>query len=86
MGTFAEAAIIDNRLSFPDQGNKCPFSVSACSQKTEVCRFSFSFAVPFSVCRIPVMWRHGHGDMEMEILKHIYTLFLVLRRAFFYFL
>jgi hypothetical protein len=42
MGTFAETAIVDYRLSFADQKtNKLPFTVSICSKQTEVCRFHF---------------------------------------------
>jgi hypothetical protein len=38
-------------------------------QQTEVCRFRFPFAenkwkLPFSICGIPEMWRHGHGEIE----------------------
>jgi hypothetical protein len=41
MGTLAETASVDYRLSFADQENKLPLSVSVCSEQTEVCRFHF---------------------------------------------
>jgi hypothetical protein len=45
MGTLAETAIIDYRLSFTDQGKqKRPYSVSFCSKQIELCRISFLFA------------------------------------------
>jgi hypothetical protein len=40
----AEIAIVGFRLSFADQGNKVPFSVSVCSKQTEVFRFRFPFS------------------------------------------
>jgi hypothetical protein len=61
MGTFAETAFVDYRVSFADQGKQT--SVSVGSKQTEVCRFRFPFAankqkLP-SVCGIPETWRHG---------------------------
>jgi hypothetical protein len=44
MGTFAETATVDDRLSFTNQGNKVLFSVSLCSKQTELCLFRFPFA------------------------------------------
>jgi hypothetical protein len=38
LGTFAETAVIDYRLSFADQGNKLPVSISVAAKK-EVFRF-----------------------------------------------
>ncbi len=65
MGTFAETAIVDYRLSFVDQGKQT--SVSVCSKQTEVCRFRFPFVenerkLPFSVSS--VFRLRKHGDME----------------------
>jgi hypothetical protein len=42
MDMFAETAIVDNRLSFADQGKQT--SVSVYSKQTKVCRFRFPFA------------------------------------------
>jgi hypothetical protein len=55
MGTYAETAIVDYRLSFADQ-EKQTF-VSICSKQIEVCRFRFPFAenrrkLPFSVSSV----------------------------------
>jgi hypothetical protein len=56
LGTQAETA--NSRVYFwPTKKNKRPFSVSACSKQTEVCRFHFSFAenkrkLPFSVSSV----------------------------------
>jgi hypothetical protein len=35
MGTFAETAIVDYRLSYADHENKLPFFVSVRSKKTD---------------------------------------------------
>jgi hypothetical protein len=74
MGTFAETAIVDYRLSFADQGKQMSvfifnwqqtngFAVSVfCLQKTNgIFRFPL---VLLSVCGILKMWRHGHEDMD----------------------
>jgi hypothetical protein len=44
MGTFAETAIFDNRLSFTDHGKQTFFFRFRSHQKIEVCHFSFTFA------------------------------------------
>ncbi len=80
MGKFAKTSVVEYYFSFADQGKQTsvfPFPFAA---KTEVCCFRFMFAankekLPFSICRIPETWRHGHGegennDMEMETWKH----------------
>jgi hypothetical protein len=54
MGTFAETTIVDYHLSFVDQGNKPPSSVSVCNKQTEVfClqQTKVSFPFQFSACR-----------------------------------
>jgi hypothetical protein len=54
MGTFAETTIVDYHLSFDDQGNKPPSSVSVCNKQTEVfClqQTKGSFPFQFSACR-----------------------------------
>jgi hypothetical protein len=80
MGTFAEAAIVDCRLSFlptkenkvhfliPYAANKRKFAVFVfCFQKTNgSCRFSL---VPFSTCGILKTWRHQ--DINTPRLKDI---------------
>jgi hypothetical protein len=43
MGTFAETATVDDRLSFTNQG-KLSFSVSICSKQTKLCLSRFPFA------------------------------------------
>jgi hypothetical protein len=43
MGTFADKANFDYRLSFADQ-RKQRFRFSVCRNQTEVCRFRFPFA------------------------------------------
>ncbi len=72
MGTFAETAIVDYRLSFflpskinfrfpfPFAANKRNFAVSVfrLQQTNENCRF------PFAECR-----KHGDGDMENEVME-----------------
>ncbi len=59
------------RLSFlfPFAANEQKFAVSIfCLQKrNESCRFPL---VPFSVCRVPETWRHGHGDLETWRWRH----------------
>jgi hypothetical protein len=44
MGTFAETAIVDYRLSFADQGKKTSIYRFRLQQQTEVCRNRFPFA------------------------------------------
>jgi hypothetical protein len=65
LGTFAETAVIDYRLSFADEGNKLPVSISVAAKK-EVFRFPFSvFSKQTEVadlyyfrfcCEIPETW------------------------------
>jgi hypothetical protein len=71
MGTFAETAIVDYRLSFADQGKQT--SVSVCSKQTEVCRFRFPFVenkrkLPFSVSSDFRLRKYG--DMETWSWSH----------------
>jgi hypothetical protein len=74
MGTFAETAIAitvyllptkekNVRFPFPFAANKRKFAVSVFRlQKTNgSCGFPLA---PFSLCGIPEMSRHGHGDVE----------------------
>jgi hypothetical protein len=44
MGTFAETANFDNRLSFADQGIHTVLPFSICRKQTKVRRFRFRFA------------------------------------------
>ncbi len=62
MGTFTETAMIDYCLSFVEQENKLPFSVSVCSKQTE---FDVCFQQINRSCHGDMeTWRHG--DIEME--------------------
>ncbi len=62
MGTFAETAIVDYRLSFSNQ--KLPFSVSIFSKQTE---FPFPFLLATGkrvVCFLFAEFgKHGDGEM-----------------------
>jgi hypothetical protein len=62
---------------FPFAENKRKFAVSVYGLQKTNGSFHFQL-VPFTVCGIPEMWRHGLGDMvtwrwshgNMEIWKH----------------
>jgi hypothetical protein len=58
MGTFAEKAIVDYRLSFADQGKKLPFSVPVIhlQQTNESCRL--------------LAKSRKREDTEMKTLRH----------------
>jgi hypothetical protein len=73
VGTLAETAIVDYRLSFVDQENKLPSSVLVFRKQREVGRFSFPFAANKRLLLFSVSSAfrlQNCGDMEMEALRH----------------
>jgi hypothetical protein len=81
MDTCAETAIVDYCSLFDDQGKQTSVFHFRLQQTNGSLPFPFpGFAAnkrqlpfslgPFSVCKIPETWRHGHGDIDMKTWRH----------------
>jgi hypothetical protein len=78
MGTFAETAIVDYRLSFAHWENKLLFSISVCSKQTEVSRFRFPFAANNEGRRFPLVLFSICGILEtgQQLILSLTAVFL----------
>jgi hypothetical protein len=67
MGTFAETAVVDYRLSFADQGKRTSVFRYCLQQTNGGCHFTI---VQFSICRIPETLRHGDMELGYIDMRH----------------
>jgi hypothetical protein len=73
MGTFAETAIVDYRLSCADQGKQTSNFCFRLQQRKLSCHFLFVLLAVFRKHGDIDMeiWRHINGYIEMETWKHV---------------
>ncbi len=70
IGTFAETEIVVCRLSFSDEENKLPFSVSVCSKQTKVAVFHW-FCFPY-MYRYKYIYILVYVDIHIHIVIYIF--------------